>query len=139
MNTDWMLDAACRGMNPDDFHPARGALDKLRAAQQICAGCTVKQHCLTYAMANETRVGEAVGIWGGLSGRQRRKMAEERARTRTHRSPNPRAATPQQRAMAVRMHREGYPRLVIAERMGVNVRSIDRWVAEHREDQGVAS
>lgn len=121
MNTDWMQHAACRGKDPNLFHPTRGALDQLRAAQQICAGCDVKQHCLTYAMANETRVGEAVGIWGGLSGRQRRKIAEARAR------------------MAVRMHREGWPRLVIAERMGVNVRSIDRWVAEHREDQGVAS
>ncbi len=63
----WQDDAACRGADPDLFHPERGENDKARAAKSVCAGCTVTAECLSFALAN----GERSGIWGGLSGKER--------------------------------------------------------------------
>lgn len=67
---DWMLDAACRGMDPALFHPVtRGRPSSTRVDQAVavCARCTVRDRCLDYA---ET-TGETRGVWGGLTARQR--------------------------------------------------------------------
>ena len=64
----WMLDAACRGMDPDIFHPARGATLILRRALAVCAVCRVSQECLTYALDHNIDV----GVWGGTTGESRR-------------------------------------------------------------------
>jgi WhiB family redox-sensing transcriptional regulator len=68
----WMVDAACRGMNPNLFHPERGNRGGGHAAQRVCATCPVKARCLDYG----TEVGSlAVGIWGGQSARDRKTAA----------------------------------------------------------------
>jgi WhiB family redox-sensing transcriptional regulator len=69
---EWMLRANCRGLNPDQFHPERGASNG--AAKAVCAGCTVRQDCLDYALDN----GEKHGVWGGLSERERRRIRGRR-------------------------------------------------------------
>jgi WhiB family redox-sensing transcriptional regulator len=63
---DWMQSANCRGMNPDVFFPERG--EATREIKALCRECDVQAECLAYAM----NTGETHGIWGGLSGRERR-------------------------------------------------------------------
>ena len=47
---NWMLRAACRGMDPDLFFPERGEITD--ACKTICRGCPVRLDCLDYAMVN---------------------------------------------------------------------------------------
>jgi len=65
---DWMEQGACRGVNPETFHPLRG--EDTRPAKAICAECPVREECLAYALS----VPEKQGVWGGVSERQRREM-----------------------------------------------------------------
>jgi WhiB family redox-sensing transcriptional regulator len=63
---EWRHEAACIGMDPDIFFPAESASDA--QAKAICAGCTVRAECLSYAL--EFRMD--AGVWGGTSGVERR-------------------------------------------------------------------
>ena len=72
---DWRTLAACRGLDPELFVPARGDSHTARNAQAVCATCPVAKQCLEYAI----EVGETEGIWGGLSGRQLRQERQRRA------------------------------------------------------------
>lgn len=65
---DWQLDAACRGMDSDQFfHPEgqRGSARERReqAAKAICASCPVMMACRAHAL----KVREPYGVWGGLT------------------------------------------------------------------------
>lgn len=64
----WRERAACKGMDPDLFHPERGATVAVQKAKRVCAGCPVRSECLDEALEN----GEVLGVLGGLSERQRR-------------------------------------------------------------------
>jgi WhiB family redox-sensing transcriptional regulator len=66
----WMSRAACTGLatREDLFFPARG--EATGPAKAICRGCSVRADCLDFAMIN----GEKFGVWGGLSGRERRRL-----------------------------------------------------------------
>jgi WhiB family redox-sensing transcriptional regulator len=75
MTADWRTLAACRGLDPDLFFPARGDAFTARNAQAVCAACPVAEQCLEFAI----EVGETEGIWGGLSGRQLRQERQRRA------------------------------------------------------------
>lgn len=67
----WKNDAACTGLDPDLFYPPPvGGRAQAQAAKAVCAGCPVRLECLAYALAS----GEELGIWGGLSERERRKI-----------------------------------------------------------------
>lgn len=66
---EWKAEGACRDHDPDVFFPDRG--EDTDTAKRICAGCTVRRECLTYAI---TAPRERNGIWGGTSGRERRKL-----------------------------------------------------------------
>lgn len=72
---EWMDDGRCRGMNPDFFHPERGDNVGLRRAKAVCADCPVKALCLDHAMATK----EKIGVWGGMSERERRALRESAA------------------------------------------------------------
>lgn len=74
----WMDRAACRGVDPDLFHPDRGANLVMREAKAVCAGCPVRARCLHYAL--ETR--EIYGVWGGTSERERRRIRRDPIRVR---------------------------------------------------------
>jgi WhiB family redox-sensing transcriptional regulator len=69
----WQRKANCLGVDPDLFFPERGV--STREAKEVCRGCTVRQECLDFAIAN----GEKFGIWGGLSERERRRIRRRRA------------------------------------------------------------
>lgn len=71
-DTTWQARANCLGVSADLFFPERGA--STREAREVCAGCSVREECLAYALANEIKF----GIWGGTSERERRKMRKQR-------------------------------------------------------------
>ena len=68
--TEWRAEAACRDEPTDTFFPAQGDYWTLQRARSICADCPVKVQCLA-----ESRVDPHTdGVWGGLSGHQRREL-----------------------------------------------------------------
>jgi WhiB family redox-sensing transcriptional regulator len=68
----WWERAKCRGVDPDLFFPRRG--DDTTQAVAVCKACPVQVECLEYALDN----GERFGIWGGTTGKDRRKMRRPR-------------------------------------------------------------
>jgi WhiB family redox-sensing transcriptional regulator len=70
----WQAAGNCVGVDPDLFFPGQG--DPTGAAKQVCAGCTVREACLEYALDNCERF----GVWGGLSERERRRIRRTRNR-----------------------------------------------------------
>lgn len=89
--TEWRSASACLSADPDLFFPIATAGPaeerQVAIARRVCAGCSVKQQCLDFAM----RSGEAHGIWGGTT-------PDERIRAR-------RARTAQRRRLAARTSR----------------------------------
>lgn len=65
---EWMIEAACLGMDPDTFFPERG--ESSPKARRVCGGCAVRAECLDHAL----RFGERHGIWGGTTERERRPL-----------------------------------------------------------------
>lgn len=68
LDTDWMDRAACKGLDPNIFHPTRGETGE--RAKAICAKCPVMADCLEYALADV----DQIGIMGGTSIRDRRNI-----------------------------------------------------------------
>lgn len=66
-DTEWMTWALCAETDSDAFFPERGG--SARHAKAICSGCPAQEECLEYAL----EYGE-VGIWGGTTETQRRRM-----------------------------------------------------------------
>lgn len=60
----WAADAACRGEDPEIFHP--DSVDQVAEAIVICERCPVQAACLDHALRHEN-----IGVWGGTSARQR--------------------------------------------------------------------
>lgn len=69
----WRNHAACRGADPDLFHPRPGDMEAVRQAKALCSRCPVTADCLALANAIEHVNGYPVGIYGGRSANQRRK------------------------------------------------------------------
>jgi WhiB family transcriptional regulator, redox-sensing transcriptional regulator len=69
----WAADAPCREHPEVEWFPERG--ESMAAAKAVCRRCPVRDECLSYAVADPT----IVGVWGGTSGRERRRMRERRA------------------------------------------------------------
>ncbi|MFD8805618.1 WhiB family transcriptional regulator [Streptomyces sp. NPDC059597] len=63
----WARDAACRGMDLDDFFTdsERG----ISQAKQICARCPVRTQCLEEVLRAESTC--RYGIYGGLTPKER--------------------------------------------------------------------
>jgi WhiB family redox-sensing transcriptional regulator len=69
VSTDWMKEAACRGMDTNLWFPVNGALKSdLQTPKAICAACPVITPCLDVALSDP----DTVGVWGGTTGRWRR-------------------------------------------------------------------
>lgn len=64
----WRRRAACAGKPPWLFFPTRGDHATLVAAKAVCATCPVSRECLA------ANLHERDGVYGGLSGRERRDM-----------------------------------------------------------------
>jgi WhiB family redox-sensing transcriptional regulator len=76
-SSDWMLQGACQGHDPELFFPIAAvgpALRQISAAKQVCLGCPVSAACLSYALDTA-----AAGIWGGTTGEERSTIHKRRA------------------------------------------------------------
>ncbi|ATW51911.1 WhiB family transcriptional regulator [Streptomyces peucetius] len=76
---DWRDKAACRDEDPDLFFPigtSGPALLQEAEAKAVCDGCTVREPCLRWAM----ETGQDLGVWGGTSETERRKLKRRAAR-----------------------------------------------------------
>ncbi len=71
---DWSCLARCRGMDPDVFFGRN--LTEARTAIRTCDRCEVREQCLEYAVTE----GIDIGVWGGLTERQRRAYVRQRGR-----------------------------------------------------------
>lgn len=67
----WFDKAACRGSDVSIFFPERG--EDTGPAKAICSQCPVRVTCLEHAMERRE-----LGIRGGLSERERRKIRKAR-------------------------------------------------------------
>jgi len=77
----WTEQAACSDALPDLFFPVSefgAAEEQITEAKRICAGCPVRIDCLDHALSR----GEASGIWGGTTERERRHLRRRRAALR---------------------------------------------------------
>ena len=79
---DWMQHAACRGLDPELFHPEVGELTA--PAKAVCDACPVRVECLEHAIVHEERN----GVWGGVGSAERRRMISRRERGRSRPIPH---------------------------------------------------
>ena len=75
MNASWRQRGACVGLDPDVFYPPSD--EEAEEAKAICATCAVRELCLEFALTTR----EAEGVWGGTTGRERRRMLRQRRKT----------------------------------------------------------
>lgn len=66
---EWMQEAVCTQVDADLWFPDKGGSS--RPAKNICRACPVQAECLEHALEAH----ELFGIWGGVSERDRRKLA----------------------------------------------------------------
>ena len=133
-DTNWRVQAACRGIDPELFFPdssteslsesPNGETGEPRVAAQtaaakaVCRGCPVRQRCLAEALARIP-----YGVAGGLTaGERRRARAAQGLGT---------GRRPRWRVLL-----EGGSSVVeVARECGVSVRTVERWVARHQDER----
>jgi hypothetical protein len=78
---DFRHRAACRAVDPEVFFPAAESGPRyearVRIAKAVCAGCPVREQCLTWALSALPD-----GIAGGMTEQERRTKRGHRARAR---------------------------------------------------------
>jgi WhiB family redox-sensing transcriptional regulator len=62
------LNGLCAETDPEIFYPPKGG--STTQAKQLCFACPERLACLEYALTH----GERFGIWGGMTGRERRRL-----------------------------------------------------------------
>ncbi|MHB1975398.1 MAG: WhiB family transcriptional regulator [Acidimicrobiales bacterium] len=67
----WMEGAGCRGIDLDIFYPEDRSDNA--EAKAICATCCVRDACLEHAIVHNE-----LGIWGGRSESERRRIRRQR-------------------------------------------------------------
>jgi len=72
---EWRMLGACRGLQASIFYPDED--DEAQDAKSVCAECDVRTACLEYALAHR----EKVGVWGGATERERRRLVRQRRRS----------------------------------------------------------
>ena len=72
----WRRRAACLDADTSLFFG--GDYDSANAVHEFCRWCEVRTECLQHALATD----EPYGVWGGLTPRQRRRVARDAARRR---------------------------------------------------------
>lgn len=67
----WQDDALCAQVGTEMFFPEKNG--STFDAKRVCAMCPVRRQCLEYALSMEEN---PVGVWGGTSVQERRKMRQ---------------------------------------------------------------
>jgi WhiB family transcriptional regulator, redox-sensing transcriptional regulator len=76
LDTGWMANAACRGLDVNLFFPDRGDIEGAHTAKRVCVGCPVRHECLEWAM---TQPGyKEAGILGGHTAKERSRIRKLR-------------------------------------------------------------
>lgn len=73
----WRARGSCRGIDPAIFYPPEDDDVMADAAKSICAGCSVRQACLQFALNQR----EKHGVWGGMTERERRRVLRQRRKS----------------------------------------------------------
>lgn len=69
----WQNRANCRDNAVDEFYPEGfGRAPRVKYAKRVCSACDVRAECLAWALDNDERH----GIWGGLTERERMRLAK---------------------------------------------------------------
>ncbi len=127
---EWRAEAACRGADPNIWFPVRG--EDTREAKEVCRDCPVQQACRDYAL----EVGEALGVWGGLSARERDGLRGRRLYGGTTGLPSrwtePAAPGHGTEAAYKRHLRAGEP--ACAECKAAHSRNVSQWKSAKRRD-----
>jgi WhiB family redox-sensing transcriptional regulator len=71
----WRESGRCKGADPEVFYPDDDE-DPAVEAKEICASCPVREVCLEHALTMR----EKVGVWGGYTAKERRRMLRQRRR-----------------------------------------------------------
>jgi WhiB family redox-sensing transcriptional regulator len=66
----WYEEAACASYPAEAFFPPSDAPSAANAAKAICAGCPVREECLSFAL----ETAQAEGVWGGMDAGERRRL-----------------------------------------------------------------
>jgi len=77
-STAWLVRAACRGVPTFLFYPTRGEVPSA-LVRGLCQCCPVAEECLSTALAMH----DTYGVWGGLTGSQRRPLRRAWLRSRS--------------------------------------------------------
>ena len=105
--------AACTEVGqPDLWFPDQGDTGAAARAKRVCAGCPVREQCLTWAITTNERG----GIWGGCGEKERDKIRTEKFGDGTQ---NRRALAAVRRAEILRLSREGLGAKAIADRLAM--------------------
>lgn len=73
----WASEARCRDVDPELFFPVGESISgrwQVERARSVCAGCSVQQACLDFAL----RIDASHGVWGGASSSERRRLVRAR-------------------------------------------------------------
>ncbi|MEK6438938.1 WhiB family transcriptional regulator [Pseudonocardia sp. T1-2H] len=136
---EWAARAVCRDVDPEVFFPLAEAGPELvrqeARAKRVCAGCPVLAECREFAVAE-------LGHWvaGGLSESERRELRARLPRPAVAAAAVavvvPSSASKRELATAGRAAiRAGAGRAEVAREFGVTPRTVERWVAQAREEQ----
>lgn len=86
MNTNWIQNADCRGLDPNLFVPERYDHTAIRDAKKICATCPVQTECRNYGLELHRHF-DLDGIFGGLTKIERLRLLRKEALPRRRQSP----------------------------------------------------
>lgn len=111
--------AACRGMDPDAFHPDEGRPDDAVVAR--CLGCKARLACLALALRAE-EPDTRCGWYGGLGPDDRGAVA------RALRLEAPEQPVPDRAAQAARLKADGWTVDAIADELGCSRRTVQRYL-----------
>lgn len=114
----------CAETDPGAFHPEQG--EPSADAQAICGRCELRNPCAQWAIANP----DLQGIWGGLTGRDRRDI---RSRNRVQRRPARNWTDSDTQAQVIDLTIRGWTPSEIARELGISSRTVCRIRARERD------
>lgn len=131
---DWRTRGVCRDADPELFFPTASSGPaweaQTRAAKALCRGCPVREQCLSLAMKRLP-----FGIAGGTTEQERRALRRPSVGGGRRGSRARRASQVRDRALeGRRLLSLGLSPRSVASRLGVSVRTAERWAAAARRE-----